>query len=57
MAIIHQTTLTPAKLELLTDWLPAQPWYADAGARRSWPRRAGSGSTTRRARSGSSSWW
>ena len=28
-----------------------------AGARRTWPRRAGSGSTTRRARSGSSSWW
>jgi hypothetical protein len=31
MAIIHKTTLTPTKLELLTDWLPAQPWYADRG--------------------------
>lgn len=27
MAIIHQTTLIPAKLELLASWLPAQPWY------------------------------
>ena len=31
MAIIHKTTLTPTKLELLTAWLPAQPWYADRG--------------------------
>jgi hypothetical protein len=31
MAIIHKTTLTPTKLELLTDWLPAQPWYLDRG--------------------------
>ncbi len=31
MAIIHRTTLTPTKLELLTDWLPGQPWYADRG--------------------------
>jgi len=31
MAIIHKTTLTPSKLELLTDWLPAQPWYLDRG--------------------------
>jgi hypothetical protein len=31
MAIIHKTTLTPGKLELLTDWLPAQPWYLDRG--------------------------
>ena len=29
MATIHKTTLTPTKLELLTAWLPAQPWYAD----------------------------
>jgi Maltokinase N-terminal cap domain len=29
MATIHRTTLTPTKLELLTDWLPGQPWYAD----------------------------
>ena len=27
MAVIHHTTLTPGKLELLTGWLPAQPWY------------------------------
>ncbi|MGW3209949.1 maltokinase N-terminal cap-like domain-containing protein [Streptomyces sp. NPDC001135] len=27
MAIIHHTTLKPTKLELLTDWLPARPWY------------------------------
>jgi Maltokinase N-terminal cap domain len=31
MAIVHKTTLTPTKLELLTDWLPAQPWYTDRG--------------------------
>jgi hypothetical protein len=31
MAIVHKTTLTPTKLELLTAWLPAQPWYADRG--------------------------
>jgi hypothetical protein len=27
MAMIHHTTLTPSKLDLLTTWLPAQPWY------------------------------
>ncbi|MFG3010002.1 1,4-alpha-glucan branching protein [Streptomyces cinerochromogenes] len=27
MAVIHQTTLKPTKLELLTDWLPTRPWY------------------------------
>ncbi|POX39481.1 1,4-alpha-glucan branching protein [Streptomyces sp. Ru73] len=27
MALIHQTTLRPTKLELLTDWLPTRPWY------------------------------
>jgi hypothetical protein len=31
MAIIHATTLNPSKLELLRDWLPAQPWYLDRG--------------------------
>ena len=31
MAIIHRTTLTPGKLELLADWLPDQPWYTDRG--------------------------
>ncbi|MFC3572241.1 1,4-alpha-glucan branching protein [Streptomyces yaanensis] len=30
MAIIHRTTLTPTKLELLTPWLPTQPWYLGA---------------------------
>ncbi|WP_274917843.1 maltokinase N-terminal cap-like domain-containing protein [Streptomyces sp. WZ-12] len=28
MAVIHETTLKPTKLELLTAWLPDQPWYA-----------------------------
>jgi hypothetical protein len=27
MAVIHRTTLAPTKLELLTAWLPSQPWY------------------------------
>lgn len=28
MSVIHRgTTLVPSKLELLTQWLPAQPWY------------------------------
>ncbi|MGW7196694.1 maltokinase N-terminal cap-like domain-containing protein [Streptomyces chryseus] len=27
MAVIHTTTLSPSKLELLTSWLPSQPWY------------------------------
>jgi hypothetical protein len=27
MAVIHRTTLAPAKLELLTSWLPGRPWY------------------------------
>ncbi|WP_405084649.1 maltokinase N-terminal cap-like domain-containing protein [Microbispora sp. NBC_01389] len=27
MAVIHKTTLTPGKLELLAAWLPSQPWY------------------------------
>jgi hypothetical protein len=31
MAVIHHTTLTPSKLELLAAWLPAQPWYAGTG--------------------------
>ncbi|MEU7915381.1 maltokinase N-terminal cap-like domain-containing protein [Microbispora bryophytorum] len=33
MAVIHRTTLTPGKLELLTTWLPAQPWYGGDGRR------------------------
>ncbi|MFI9629490.1 1,4-alpha-glucan branching protein [Streptomyces sp. NPDC052042] len=31
MALIYRTTLTPTKLELLTTWLPAQPWYHGKG--------------------------
>jgi Maltokinase N-terminal cap domain len=31
MAVIHHTTLTPGKLEMLSAWLPTQPWYQDAG--------------------------
>ncbi|WP_328910814.1 1,4-alpha-glucan branching protein [Streptomyces sp. NBC_00234] len=31
MAVIHRTTLTPTKLELLASWLPAQPWYRGKG--------------------------
>jgi hypothetical protein len=27
MAIIHNTTVKPTKLELLTAWLPTRPWY------------------------------
>ncbi|MEV0414088.1 1,4-alpha-glucan branching protein [Streptomyces sp. NPDC050448] len=34
MAVVHRTTMTPGKLELLASWLPAQPWYQspDAGS-------------------------
>jgi maltokinase-like protein len=31
VAVIHSTTLTPGKLELLTAWLPEQPWYRGSG--------------------------
>lgn len=27
MSVIHRTTMTPSKLELLADWLPSQIWY------------------------------
>ncbi|MFD5469060.1 1,4-alpha-glucan branching protein [Streptomyces sp. NPDC127105] len=30
MAFIHHTTMTPTKLELLTEWLPKQNWYLGA---------------------------
>lgn len=30
MAVIHQTTMSPGKLELLAAWLPAQPWHVAA---------------------------
>ncbi|MDF3290558.1 maltokinase N-terminal cap-like domain-containing protein [Streptomyces silvisoli] len=33
MAVIHRTTLSPTKLELLTGWLPARPWYLGAAGR------------------------
>lgn len=28
MAVLYRTALVPSKLELLTDWLPRQDWYA-----------------------------
>ena len=31
MAIIHNTTMNPGKLDLLAVWLPAQPWYRQTG--------------------------
>jgi Maltokinase N-terminal cap domain len=31
MAVIHRTTLTPGKLELLAIWLPGRPWYLGTG--------------------------
>lgn len=31
MAVIHHTTLTPGKLELLAAWLPLQQWYDATG--------------------------
>jgi|1185.fasta_scaffold80999_2 hypothetical protein len=34
VAIIHSTTLTPSKLELLAAWLPRQPWYGGTGTPR-----------------------
>ncbi|MCC0093895.1 1,4-alpha-glucan branching protein [Streptomyces flavotricini] len=42
MAVVHRTTMTPGKLELLASWLPTQPWYQDPGAGRApQPARAG----------------
>ncbi|NEC64407.1 1,4-alpha-glucan branching protein [Streptomyces sp. SID9727] len=32
MAVIHRTTLSPTKLELLTTWLPTRPWYVGSAA-------------------------
>ncbi|RFU88370.1 1,4-alpha-glucan branching protein [Streptomyces triticagri] len=31
MAIVHRTTLTPTKLDLISDWLPSRPWYQAKG--------------------------
>ncbi|WP_067839400.1 maltokinase N-terminal cap-like domain-containing protein [Nocardia lijiangensis] len=32
MAVIHRTTMSPKKQDLLADWLPSRPWYR-GGAR------------------------
>ncbi len=32
MATIYRTTMAPTKLELLSVWLPRQPWYRGTGA-------------------------
>ncbi|GAB2648543.1 maltokinase N-terminal cap-like domain-containing protein [Nocardia goodfellowii] len=32
MAVVHNTTMEPTKLELLAHWLPQQRWYHGAGA-------------------------
>src|SRR5690242_5606343 len=31
MAIVHNTTMSPTKMELLAAWLPAQPWFPGGG--------------------------
>jgi hypothetical protein len=31
MAIVHNTTMNPTKLELLAAWLPDQPWFHGSG--------------------------
>src|SRR6185437_8327168 len=41
MAVIHQTTMNPGKLDLLAAWLPDQPWYLGGGRRRPELTRAG----------------
>ncbi|MEV4683308.1 maltokinase N-terminal cap-like domain-containing protein [Streptomyces kurssanovii] len=33
MAVIHRTTMTPGKLELLAAWLPSRPWYEGTASR------------------------
>lgn len=30
MAILHEATLVPSKLEMLESWLPSQPWFNSA---------------------------
>ncbi|WP_030377586.1 MULTISPECIES: maltokinase N-terminal cap-like domain-containing protein [unclassified Streptomyces] len=40
MSVIHRTTLSPTKLELLTSWLPSRPWY-QGGAPEPEPAKAG----------------
>ncbi|MFD7918452.1 1,4-alpha-glucan branching protein [Streptomyces sp. NPDC059740] len=34
MAVVHRTTLSPTKLELLAGWLPTRPWYVGGRAPR-----------------------
>jgi maltokinase-like protein len=31
MAVVHNTTMNPGKLELLAAWLPGQPWFSGSG--------------------------
>jgi hypothetical protein len=31
MAVLHDATITPSKLQILQDWVPTRPWAADAG--------------------------
>ena len=31
MAVVHNTTMEPTKVELLTTWLPKQKWYQGGG--------------------------
>lgn len=31
MAEVHNTTMVPTKIELLTDWIPRQSWYVGEG--------------------------
>jgi hypothetical protein len=31
MAIIHDTTMNPEKLDLLATWMPAQSWFPGGG--------------------------
>ncbi len=33
MAVVHKTTMSPGKLELLAAWLPAQPWHVAASGK------------------------
>ncbi|MGW2269189.1 maltokinase N-terminal cap-like domain-containing protein [Streptomyces yangpuensis] len=32
MAVIHRTTMSPGKLELIAAWLPSRPWYRGGDA-------------------------
>jgi hypothetical protein len=40
VAVIHNTSLHPTKLELLTSWLPSRPWYR-GGTAEAKPAKAG----------------